>query len=75
MAFPTPPDPRDPSDIPASPEDDEARRDAARKIVVRAAVLGVPVAVVAVLCLALGVPWWMVAGGIALFIAIIVFEV
>ena len=74
-AFPTPPGPRDPSDLPSSPEDDAARKDAARKIALRAAVLGVPLAIVAVLCLALGVPWWMVAGGIAVFIAIILFEV
>ena len=75
MAFPTPPDPHDASDLPASPEDDAARKDAAKKIALRLAQWGIPVLAIAGLCLSLGVPWWLVVGGIVAFIVIIVFEV
>lgn len=62
------------SDLPTSPEDAEARRDAARTIAKRLLVVGVPVLAIAVLCLLLGVPWWLVGGGIALAVLAILFE-
>jgi len=59
---------------PASSDDDAARSAAIKKITKRAGLWAVPVAGIAVLCLLLGVPWWLVAGGIAVFLGIIVFE-
>ena len=58
----------------SSPEDDAARSTAVKKIAKLAGLWAVPVAGIAVLCLLLGVPWWIVAGGIAVFLGIIVFE-
>lgn len=75
MAFPTPPGPNDPSRPTDGSDDDPSRGDAARRIAVRGALWGVPIAAIALLCLALGVPWWLVAGGIVVFAAIILFEV
>lgn len=75
MTFPTPPGPNDPSDTTGEPADDSSRKDAARRMAIRAALWGVPVAAIALLCLALGVPWWLVAGGIVAFVAFILFEV
>ena len=62
------------TDIPPSPDDDAARAAAAKKIVSRIALWGIPIPAVALLCLLLGVPWWLVAGGIVAFVAIILFD-
>jgi fatty acid desaturase len=75
MAFPTPPSPSDPSDPTERSADDSSRKDATRRIAVRTALWGLPIAAIALLCLALGVPWWLVAGCIVVFAAIIVFEI
>jgi hypothetical protein len=75
MAFPTPPGPSDPSGPTDDSDDDSSRGDAVRRIAVRSALWGVPIVAIALLCLALGVPWWLVAGGIVVFAAIILFEI
>ncbi len=62
------------TELPDSPDDDVARADAAKMIAKRLGLGAIPVLAIAVLCLALGVPWWLVAGGIGVFVAIILFE-
>jgi hypothetical protein len=75
MPSSSPFDPPDPSELPPSPVDDAARKDAARLIGRRLVLWGIPIAAVAVLCLALGVPWWLVTGGIVAFVAVILIEI
>lgn len=62
---------RDPS-RPGPVGDDE--RSPGRRLAVRAGVLAVPLGAVAWLCLALGLPWWLVGIGVAVFVAIFVLE-
>jgi membrane protein YdbS with pleckstrin-like domain len=65
---------QDQSHLPPSPDDDAARADAVKTIIRQAALWGLPVAALAVLCLLLGVPWWIVAGGVVAFAVIILFD-
>lgn len=62
------------TDLPSSPDDDAARAAAAKKIASRVGLWGVPITAIAILCVLLGVPWWLVAGGIVAFVAIILFD-
>ena len=64
----------DVTEPPPSPDDDAVRAAAAKKLALRVSLWGIPITAVAVLCLLLGVPWWLVAGGIVAFIAIILFD-
>ena len=64
----------DVTDLPPSPDDDAARAAAAKKIASRVGLWGIPIAAIALLCLLLGVPWWLVAAGIVAFVAIILFD-
>ena len=59
----------------SSPADDAARKDAAVVIGRRIVLWGIPIAAIAALCLALGVPWWLVTGGIVAFVVVILFEI
>lgn len=63
-----------PPGLPPSPEDDDARRDALMTIAKRVVLWTVPVIALALLALALGVPWWLVGVGVAAFVAFILFE-
>ena len=56
-------------------DDAEARRGAARHLGRRAVILIVPVLLVGVLITALGIPWWISVGALALVMAVLVFEI
>lgn len=53
---------------------DSDRSDATRRGALKILLWGIPLLAIALLCLALGIPWWGVAIGIGLFVLIIVFE-
>ena len=63
------------TDFPPSPDDDAARAAAAKKIASRVGLWGIPITAIAILCLLLGVPWWLVVGGIVAFVAITLFDI
>lgn len=60
--------------LPPSPDDDHARRAAARHIGRTLLVWGIPLILISALCLALGLPWWIVAIGVVGVVAYILFE-
>lgn len=66
---------QDRSHLPPSPEDDAARSEAIKTIARKAALWGLPVAALAALCLLLGVPWWIVVGGVCVFAFIVLFDI
>lgn len=53
---------------PASPDDRKEQRDAAWEIAVRVVVIAVPMVLVALLLRALGIPWWLIGIGYAVFV-------
>jgi hypothetical protein len=55
--------------------DADARREAARQIGRRALIWTVPLLLVGLLITALGIPWWISAGSMALVMVVLVFEV
>ncbi|MDH4168725.1 MAG: hypothetical protein OEW42_03965 [Acidimicrobiia bacterium] len=59
---------------PTSPEDRKNQRDAVWEITIRVMVIGVPMAVIAVLLRALGVPWWLIGIAYAAFVWYLVAE-
>lgn len=65
---------RDPSHLPPSPEDDAARADALNAILKKTVLWGLPVAALAALCILLGVPWWLVVGGVVISAVFILFD-
>lgn len=62
------------SRLPPRPGDEAARGDALRVIGGRLLRWGVPLLAVSVLCILLGLPWWLVGGGIAFFAVVILFD-
>lgn len=60
--------------IPSSPEDDDARRDAARHYLRIGLVWGVPMVLLGGLAIGLGVPWWLVLAILAVIVVWMIFE-
>lgn len=55
--------------------DQELRREALRKVGRRAAIWTIPLAIVGLLLIGLGIPWWISVGAMVAVLAVLVFEI
>ncbi len=59
---------------PKSPKDRATQRDAAIELTKRVAIWAVPLSLISALLIALGLPWWIVALAIVMFVLYLLFE-